>query len=109
VIGRNMARLNEGDVRRAFWALAAVMFAAMVAVALRLADESVALAPAAGAAGVSIKGELRGLVAMPGGPPGAIAIVQRPGSIAIYHAGVSDTRARAPVDPQLYMRLASTS
>jgi D-alanyl-D-alanine carboxypeptidase len=46
---------------------------------------------------------------MPGGPPGAIAVVQRPGSTAVYRAGVSNARTRAPVDPRLYMRLASVS
>jgi D-alanyl-D-alanine carboxypeptidase len=53
--------------------------------------------------------ELKGLVAMPGGPPGAIAIVQRGGSTSVYRAGVSDLRSRAPLDVHQHMRIASVS
>jgi len=63
----------------------------------------------AGRAAVNLGGELRGLVAMRGGPPGAIAIVQRPGSTAVYRAGVSDVSSGAAVGPNQYMRLASVS
>jgi len=63
----------------------------------------------AGRAAVNLGGDLRGLVAMPGGPPGAIAIVQRPGSTAVYRAGVSDVSSGAAVGPNQYMRLASVS
>jgi D-alanyl-D-alanine carboxypeptidase len=76
---------------------------------MRLPVESGARVPAAATAGVNVQRELHGLVAMSGGPPGAIAIVQRPGSTAIYRAGVSRLRPRAPLDPRLYMRLASVS
>jgi D-alanyl-D-alanine carboxypeptidase len=85
------------------------MFVLLLAAAMRLPGESAAHARANGSSRVNLQRELRGLVAMPGGPPGAIAIIQRPGSTAIYRAGVSDARARAPVDPQLYMRVASVA
>jgi D-alanyl-D-alanine carboxypeptidase len=52
---------------------------------------------------------LRGLVRMPGGPPGAIAVVQRFGRRTVYSAGVRDVSSRKPVGPFDHMRLASTA
>jgi D-alanyl-D-alanine carboxypeptidase len=70
----------------------------------------VALAgPASGAARVDLRAELRGLVRMPGGPPGAIVVVQRPGRRTVYRAGVRDTRSRRPVRASDHMRLASAA
>lgn len=46
---------------------------------------------------------------MRGGPPGAIAIVQRPGSTRVYRAGVSDVSSGARMGVTRYMRLASVS
>jgi D-alanyl-D-alanine carboxypeptidase len=85
------------------------MLALLLAVPLHVQGESAALAPAAGGSRLNLQRELRGLVAMPGGPPGAIAIIQRPGSTAVYRAGVSNARTRAPLDTRLSMRLASVS
>jgi D-alanyl-D-alanine carboxypeptidase len=53
--------------------------------------------------------ELRQLVQRPGGPPGAIAIVQRGGSAAVYRAGVSSLRSRSPMSASLRMRIASVA
>jgi D-alanyl-D-alanine carboxypeptidase len=52
---------------------------------------------------------LRGLVAMRGGPPGAIEMLQRGRRITVYRAGVSDLRSRAPMTTGQYMRIASVS
>lgn len=46
---------------------------------------------------------------MRGGPPGAIAIVQRGGSMAVYRAGVSDVRSRASMGANQVMRIASVA
>jgi D-alanyl-D-alanine carboxypeptidase len=58
---------------------------------------------------VNLGAELKGLVAMPGGPPGAIAIVQRGGSTSVYRAGVSNIRSGTPLDAGQRMRIASVS
>ena len=70
-----------------------------------------AAAPAASAAPaqVDLGSELRGLVGMPGGPPGAIVVVQRPEGRSVYRAGVRDTRSRRPVGVNDHMRIASTA
>lgn len=59
--------------------------------------------------GSSIQRELRALVGLPGGPPGAIAVVQRLGKRSVYTAGVGDLKTRAPIRPSDHMRLASTA
>jgi D-alanyl-D-alanine carboxypeptidase len=58
---------------------------------------------------VDLGAELKGLVAMPGGPPGAIAIVQRGGSTSVYRAGVSNIRSGTPLGVGQHMRIASVS
>jgi D-alanyl-D-alanine carboxypeptidase len=71
---------------------------------------SAARRPAAPAATApNLARELRQLVAMRGGPPGAIAIVQRGGSSAVYRGGTSDLKSHAPMRPSQYMRIASVS
>jgi D-alanyl-D-alanine carboxypeptidase len=70
---------------------------------------SVARAPAGHPARVNLQRELRGLVAMPGGPSGAIITVQRLGQRSVYGAGVSDLSSRQPVRSFDRMRLASTA
>ena len=77
-------------------------------VALRPARPSQAAKPTR-AAPPNLARELRGLVAMRGGPPGAIAIVDRPGSTAVYRAGVRQTGSGRAMGPGQYMRLASVS
>jgi D-alanyl-D-alanine carboxypeptidase len=49
------------------------------------------------------------LVAMRGGPMGAISIVQRGAARIVYRAGVGDRKRRAPLRSTDHMRLASTS
>lgn len=56
-----------------------------------------------------LRSELRKLVRMPGGPPGAIAVVNRPGGRRVYSAGVRDLRSGRPVRASNHMRLASTA
>jgi D-alanyl-D-alanine carboxypeptidase len=97
------------SARRALWGLLVVMFALLFEAGLHPPGESAALLPAAGSSHVNLQRELRGLVTVPGGPPGAIAIIERPGSSAVYRAGVSDARTRASLDTRLSMRLASVS
>ncbi len=64
---------------------------------------SVAAAPA------RLTSELRGLVAMEQGPPGAIVVVQRGGPRRVYTAGVPVLGSRRPIRASDRMRLASTA
>jgi D-alanyl-D-alanine carboxypeptidase len=64
---------------------------------------------ARGLAAPALDPQLRALVAMPGGPSGVIAIVQRFGHSRVYRAGVSDVRSRRPIESSDHMRLASTA
>lgn len=52
---------------------------------------------------------LGALVAIPGGPPGAVAVVQRGRSTALYRAGVADLRTRRSIRASDHMRVASVS
>ncbi len=52
---------------------------------------------------------LQRLVALPGGPPGAIAIVQRDSRVRVVSAGVSDLATGEGIVPADHMRLASVS
>jgi D-alanyl-D-alanine carboxypeptidase len=70
---------------------------------------SVALAPAARGTRFHLQRELRGLVRMRGGPPGAIVVVQRFGKRSVYSAGVRDLKSRRPVRASDHMRLASAA
>lgn len=82
-------------------AILGAMLGAGVSVAQRLAEG----APTAQNLGL----ELRQLVGMRGGPPGAIAIIERGGVTAVYRAGVSNVKSGAPLSPNQYMRIASMS
>src|SRR5690349_15974683 len=66
-------------------------------------------APAAQAKRLNLGAELRGLVRMPGGPPGAIAIVQRGRRRMVYRAGVRNVVSRRAIQPTDHMRIASTA
>ncbi|HWG64572.1 MAG TPA: serine hydrolase domain-containing protein [Streptosporangiaceae bacterium] len=52
---------------------------------------------------------LRALVAMPDGPPGVIAIVQRGGQRKVYTAGIANATTRTPLSLGQHMRMASAS
>lgn len=70
------------------------------------------LAPSAGAAPAqerALDRALRGLVAGEGGPPGAIAVLQRGARRSVHRAGVADLARRAPMRPNSRMRIASVS
>jgi D-alanyl-D-alanine carboxypeptidase len=81
--------------------LLAATFGASASLAQRRASRA--------AASPNLGAELRQLVRLRGGPPGAIAIVQRGGSRAVYRAGVSDLRSRSPMNVNLRMRIASVA
>lgn len=71
-----------------------------------------AFAASAGAATSSAKrlqSSLDRLVAMPRGPVGAIAIVQRGSARTVHRAGVSDRNRRSAIRSTDHMRMASTS
>jgi D-alanyl-D-alanine carboxypeptidase len=57
----------------------------------------------------SLDRALRGLVTMPSGPPGAVAVIQRGGSVALRRAGVGNLRSGRPIGAMDHMRLASVS
>jgi D-alanyl-D-alanine carboxypeptidase len=61
------------------------------------------------AASARLRSELRGLVRMPEGPPGAIVVVQRGGQRRVYTAGVAKLGSRRPIRVSDRMRLASTA
>jgi D-alanyl-D-alanine carboxypeptidase len=56
-----------------------------------------------------LNAELRELVRMPGGPAGAIVVVQGPNGRKVYTAGVRDTKTKAPVRAGDHMRIASAA
>lgn len=105
----------------------AVSWALVVGLALALAGTPVA-AGAASAAGTSgavsvtadttppcdadcqaITTEGTALVTGPGGPPGAIILVDRDGATAVYSFGTSEVGATTPITPSTSLRLASVS
>ena len=59
--------------------------------------------------GSSIQREMRTLTRMPGGPPGAVAVVQRLGNRSVLTAGVGNLQTGARIRPTDHMRLASTA
>jgi D-alanyl-D-alanine carboxypeptidase len=81
----------------------------VVAAAALWASASPAPVHAAAPPRVNLERELRGLVRLPGGPPGAIAVVQRGGKRTVYSAGIRDLSSREAVRPLDFMRLASTA
>ncbi len=68
-----------------------------------------AIAPAASAGPADLGAELRELVRMPGGPAGAIVVVQRPDGRTVYTAGVRNTKTKAPLRATDHMRIASAA
>ena len=49
------------------------------------------------------------LTEIPGGPPGAIVLVQRAADLRVVRAGVANVLTRAPMQPWKHMRIASTA
>jgi D-alanyl-D-alanine carboxypeptidase len=86
-----------------------VVVCALVACAALAVGAAVARTPRAQETGVDLQAELRGLVAMPDGPPGAIVVVQRGAHRHVYTAGVPQLGSRHPVRVSDRMRLASTA
>lgn len=80
-------------------ALTAMVFASGVAFAADPADS----------AGLAFADALKKLVAMPGGPPGAIAIVQRGDDLKLYHYGFGDIASKQPMRLDDHMRIASVA
>jgi D-alanyl-D-alanine carboxypeptidase len=76
---------------------------------------SVVLLACAGAAGAAtgpakqLGRALDRLVAMRGGPPGAISVVQQGAKRTVHRAGVGDRRTRTPIRGTDHMRMASTA
>ncbi|GGU43130.1 serine hydrolase domain-containing protein [Streptomyces lavendofoliae] len=56
-----------------------------------------------------LRNALEELVRLPGGPPGAIAVLQRDRDVRVYRAGVADVESGRPPRPGDHMRLASVS
>lgn len=52
---------------------------------------------------------LQDLVAMPGGPPGALVLIQQGWKRSVYRAGVADFKTGCPPRPDEHMRIASVS
>ena len=85
-------------------ALVAVLAAAMVASSVALAAD-----PAANSADLALDDALKKLIAMPGGPPGVIAIVQRGDDLAVHQFGLADLSDDQPMRIDDYMRIASVA
>ena len=64
---------------------------------------------AASSAERQLDAEVGALVKMKGGPPGAIAVVQRGAQRSVARAGFADVRTRAPMRATDEMRMASTA
>jgi D-alanyl-D-alanine carboxypeptidase len=70
---------------------------------------SAARAGSARASNPALVRALQELVSMPGGPAGAIAIVQRGSSAIVYRAGVGDLQTKQPIQATDHMRVASVA
>jgi D-alanyl-D-alanine carboxypeptidase len=85
------------------------MFRVLVVLAATALLALASTAAAATAADRQLDAALKRLVAMKGGPPGAISIVQRDGRRKVHRAGVANRRNRAPMRSTDRMRIASMS
>jgi D-alanyl-D-alanine carboxypeptidase len=86
-----------------------VLICAVVACAALAVGAAAGQTPPARTTGVDLQTELRGLVSMPDGPPGAIVIVQRGAQRQVDTAGVPQLGSRQPIRTSDRMRLASTA
>jgi D-alanyl-D-alanine carboxypeptidase len=66
-------------------------------------------APPAARADAALTRALNGLVAMPGGPVGVVAVVQRGQRPSLFRAGVADLRTGREISANDYVRIASIS
>jgi D-alanyl-D-alanine carboxypeptidase len=76
---------------------------------LALGSPGAALADERAAADRALDRALEGLVELPEGPPGAIAVVQRGDERDVHTAGVADVETAAPLRAGKHMRIASVS
>ncbi|HEY1467148.1 MAG TPA: serine hydrolase domain-containing protein [Acidimicrobiales bacterium] len=88
---------------------AAVVVTLLVVGAVGAACSSSSSPPASPTASQQLTSQLHQLVAMPGGPPGAIALVQTKAGIRVSTAGLADRATGQPVTDGDFMRLASVS
>jgi D-alanyl-D-alanine carboxypeptidase len=87
---------------------AAAVLATLMVVGAACAACSTSSSPPASEA-QQLTSQLHQLVAMPGGPPGAIALVQTKAGVRVSIAGVADRATGQPVTDGDFMRLASVS
>ena len=88
---------------------AALGVALATAVVLAATAGTAAAAPSAPRADAALDRALTRLVAMPGGPPGTIAVVQRGARRKVFNHGVADLRTRRRIDVNDHWRIASVS
>lgn len=86
-----------------------LLVAVMTAATLALGGSVAADARSAGAADAALDRALRELVEMPGGPPGAIAIVQRGSSLRVHAFGVAALGASGRPRKNDHIRIASVA
>ena len=90
--------------------LASIVLAVILAGGVALAASAGAKNPGnAEARDAALDASLKALVAMRGGPPGVIAIVQRGKDREVHAFGVRNLKRDLPMRPDVYMRQASTS
>src|SRR5215207_8708171 len=89
----------------------AVAVAAVVAAALTAPAASAASAATGGVdrADHELDRALEELVALPGGPPGVIALVQRGKDLTVHTAGVAERGAEAPPSEDGHVKIASVA
>ena len=100
--------ISRGD-RRTLRRVCAVALATLGAAALVPVAASANGISATARADTALDRALERLVATDGGPPGAIAIVQRGGERRVHAAGVGDAGRGTPQRARDHMRIASTS
>jgi D-alanyl-D-alanine carboxypeptidase len=86
-----------------------VVAGVVLGLALTGCTESRAGTPATTVTGAALDRSLAELVAMPGGPPGVIAMVQVGDHVTVHVAGVAKVGTSTPPAPDDYMRIASVS
>jgi D-alanyl-D-alanine carboxypeptidase len=88
----------------------ALIIASLVALATVASSAQIAFAaPRAARADAALTRAMNGLVAMPGGPVGVVAVVQRGRRPSLFRAGVADVRTGRKIGANDSMRIASVS